>query len=200
MTEINWFYEHNGSKKGPIAKDELAKLIIDKTIDPDTLIWREGMPNWLKANETGEFGRGDGPPPLPISHISSGFILLVSTLPMWMLFVQVIISLAMANNNNRLAAQYYDHISWMYVTWITNAILCSIDSNKLRKNGIEVSRLWSIILVPVYIYKRGSVLMKIYGGDFVKNQIHLLLWIGALLISINIPTHRFILCVLSVCT
>jgi hypothetical protein len=78
MTETNWFYEQNGSKKGPIPKDELAKLIIDETIDPDTLIWREGMPNWLKANETGEFGRGDGPPPLPISHVSSGFILLVS--------------------------------------------------------------------------------------------------------------------------
>ena len=92
MTATNWYYEQNGVKKGPIPKDELTKLIIDKSIDSNTLIWREGMSNWLKANETGEFSSGDGPPPLPISHISSSFILLVSTLPIWMLFVEVFIN------------------------------------------------------------------------------------------------------------
>jgi hypothetical protein len=189
MTETNWFYEQNGSKKGPIPKDELAKLIIDETIDPDTLIWREGMPNWLKANETGEFGRGDGPPPLPISHVSSGFILLVSTLPIWMLFVQLIISLAIAGDNTRLGAQYYDHNAWIIVTMIINAFFCSIDSTKLKKIGVEVSYIWAIFIVPVYIYQRGSKLMKIYGGDFVKNQIFFFIWLGSFLISmfISVP-------------
>lgn len=43
---MNWFYVNNGQQAGPVDDAQLAELVAAGKIQPDTLIWREGMGNW----------------------------------------------------------------------------------------------------------------------------------------------------------
>jgi hypothetical protein len=44
-----WFYEVDGSRKGPVQPNELKSLADAGKIKPDTPVWREGMPQWAPA-------------------------------------------------------------------------------------------------------------------------------------------------------
>ncbi len=45
---MNWFYAEHGQKHGPISDGELISLAEKGSLRAETLIWREGMPNWEK--------------------------------------------------------------------------------------------------------------------------------------------------------
>lgn len=47
----NWYYALGDSEQGPIPAAELKALAVDGTIGPDTLVWKDGMPDWKKAAE-----------------------------------------------------------------------------------------------------------------------------------------------------
>lgn len=45
-----WFYQDEfGDEVGPIDAGRVAKLVSNETIQRHTLIWREGMPEWVEA-------------------------------------------------------------------------------------------------------------------------------------------------------
>jgi len=49
---MNWFYAEGSQQKGPVSDFDLAALVREGTVRPETLIWREGLPDWqpvLKA-------------------------------------------------------------------------------------------------------------------------------------------------------
>lgn len=41
-----WYYAHNNEPLGPISDDLFYQLRTTGTIDPETLVWREGMSDW----------------------------------------------------------------------------------------------------------------------------------------------------------
>lgn len=51
MNEALYFYVKNGVSEGPFSAEELIKLI-----NPDTLIWTEGMTEWTPAGEVAQIG------------------------------------------------------------------------------------------------------------------------------------------------
>jgi uncharacterized RDD family membrane protein YckC len=44
---MNWYYALNGQQQGPVSADDLSSLLSSGTITPETLIWKEGMSDWL---------------------------------------------------------------------------------------------------------------------------------------------------------
>jgi hypothetical protein len=44
-----WFYEDGGASIGPVSTAELKQLAISGHITDTTLIWKEGMPDWIQA-------------------------------------------------------------------------------------------------------------------------------------------------------
>lgn len=44
---MNWFYAQNGQQQGPVSEFELSRLLSSGTISSETLIWKEGMPEWV---------------------------------------------------------------------------------------------------------------------------------------------------------
>lgn len=42
-----WFYAMDGRKVGPVSDDELDSLAASGVIDASTLVWKEGMADWL---------------------------------------------------------------------------------------------------------------------------------------------------------
>ena len=60
---MEYYYVHKGKKKGPFSLPEIYK----KDIKEDTLIWYEGLNDWIKANEISELKVmfKVNPPPIP---------------------------------------------------------------------------------------------------------------------------------------
>lgn len=43
---MNWFYAIGEEQKGPIGQNEFDTLVQEKVIQPETLVWCQGMPQW----------------------------------------------------------------------------------------------------------------------------------------------------------
>jgi hypothetical protein len=55
---MQWFYARGKERMGPVSTETLRHLLQARAIDGTTLVWRDGMPDWLAANKTDAF-RGD---------------------------------------------------------------------------------------------------------------------------------------------
>lgn len=58
-----WFYDVNGQRKGPISTQEFKTLARGGRIDRETLVWKEGLTDWVRAKQVK--GIFKDPPPLP---------------------------------------------------------------------------------------------------------------------------------------
>jgi hypothetical protein len=43
---MNWYYSEGNQQRGPVSEQEFQQLASTGTIQPATLVWREGMPDW----------------------------------------------------------------------------------------------------------------------------------------------------------
>ena len=65
---VQYFYSASGQQAGPVGLDQLRALFANRTINKDTLVWKQGMQSWTALNEVEElkaFLGGNTPPPLP---------------------------------------------------------------------------------------------------------------------------------------
>ena len=64
-----WYYLQGGQQEGPVDGRQLQELVRAGTIQPDDLLWREGMADWSPAGRIqGLFGGAGSlptPPPMP---------------------------------------------------------------------------------------------------------------------------------------
>jgi uncharacterized membrane protein len=64
-----WHYVQNGQACGPIATAALQALLQNGSIGPETLVWQQGMTNWVPARSVADFtasiAPGNTPPPIP---------------------------------------------------------------------------------------------------------------------------------------
>ncbi len=72
MSEKLWWYSTEGIKRGPETVEELLKLINTDALQRNTLVWTDGMDEWLEAQHVKEFENlFKGPPPLPSNSQST---------------------------------------------------------------------------------------------------------------------------------
>ena len=62
-----WYYEQNGNRIGPVDEATMRRLIADRTISIDTLVWTNGMANWTPLQQTQLAAGLPVPPPMPHS-------------------------------------------------------------------------------------------------------------------------------------
>jgi hypothetical protein len=63
-----WFYEQQGERRGPVSRDELFARLSAGEITPATLVWREGLADWIpfSSSELASVATtGKTPPPMP---------------------------------------------------------------------------------------------------------------------------------------
>lgn len=66
--QVLYHYAVNGQQAGPVPLGKLKELFANRTINKDSLIWKQGMSNWAPLKEIEElkaFLGGSTPPPLP---------------------------------------------------------------------------------------------------------------------------------------
>src|SRR5207237_6484686 len=54
MPNGDWFYARNNQQQGPVALPALQDMARSGQLQPTDLVWREGMPNWLPAQQVPE--------------------------------------------------------------------------------------------------------------------------------------------------
>ncbi len=66
--QTSYHYAVNGQQLGPVSFDRLKELFANRTINKDSLVWKQGLANWTALKEVEElkaFLGGNTPPPLP---------------------------------------------------------------------------------------------------------------------------------------
>ncbi|HEY5811620.1 MAG TPA: DUF4339 domain-containing protein [Terrimicrobiaceae bacterium] len=48
---MNWFYAKDGQQVGPLEFSEIERLRSEGQLTGDTLVWQQGMANWVKLSE-----------------------------------------------------------------------------------------------------------------------------------------------------
>lgn len=64
-----WYYVGNYGQIGPLTKDQIDELVRESVILADTFVWRQGMPDWVRANALPDLAgmfRSQNPPPVPL--------------------------------------------------------------------------------------------------------------------------------------
>lgn len=65
---VQYFYAANGQQAGPVGFEQLSALFANRTINKDSLVWKQGMASWTAVKDVEElkaFLGGSTPPPLP---------------------------------------------------------------------------------------------------------------------------------------
>jgi uncharacterized RDD family membrane protein YckC len=59
---MNWHYAEQARQVGPVSDAQFAELVRAGTINADTLVWHEGMPDWLPYRNVRSDVNPSGPP------------------------------------------------------------------------------------------------------------------------------------------
>ena len=62
---MNWHYVEQGQQVGPVSEEQFAGLVRNGKINPDTLVWHEGMANWLPFGQVESDLKSGGPADAP---------------------------------------------------------------------------------------------------------------------------------------
>lgn len=64
---MNWWYERNGQRAGPVTEGDLISQVAQGHLSQSTLVWREGLPQWISFKDVDALAAllPPEPPPLP---------------------------------------------------------------------------------------------------------------------------------------
>jgi hypothetical protein len=71
-----WYYSKDDQQLGPVSAEKLNELAVSGDVAPSTLVWKDGMPDWIPASEVKgllpEVASKPKPPPLPSAKSDEG--------------------------------------------------------------------------------------------------------------------------------
>jgi hypothetical protein len=122
------------------------------------------------------------------SLMSHGYIVFVILFPIIFSLLEVEFSLA---SDYVDFEKNFNSNKWIWIPILVNGILCDLDQRSLKKFGIKLKygTLWSLVLVPVYLYMRGTQLNATYRIGYLKSQIFFFLWLISLAVSYPITEY-----------
>jgi len=69
---MNWYYVEQGQQAGPVNDEQFEELVRAGKIQPDTLVWREGMAAWQAYREAKSSAPASGPLPAGAAGYTPG--------------------------------------------------------------------------------------------------------------------------------
>ncbi len=163
--EVKWYYADGGNRKGPISREDVQRLIQNGKITGATSMW-SGDGDWMPAKDT-EFSSlfvalPGVPPPLPGKDVDNKYIWAVVAVPIVGVIVEFFVG---------------TELVWLYLT--LNIVCCILDGRKLKASGHKAPEAGWAFLIPVYLWKRATLLHH-------NKRIYFWGWIAAFVLSILI--------------
>lgn len=157
---VTWFYEENGSQKGGAKEEEIISLIEKGKITYGTSVWKAGLPDWIKVEDTElrKYLAKVSPPPLKGDKVNNTVVWILAFAPLIGSFIEGFIAGMIYENPYRIDSAISNAEFW-YITVILNITLSILDERKLKSAGQDTSKFkgW-VWLVPVYLYQRSKML------------------------------------------
>lgn len=178
-SDEQWFYAQGGQRKGPVTAETLRELLAARMIDGETPVWRQGLADWqpLRTTEIGTQLK-DNPPPIAANHVNNGLVWALALAPIAYLFLD----LAILNSQTAHIIQWQDDtpvydrfyetflapLPWL-VPMLTNAVLCLVDTEQLKRAGYSSGwlTLFALLLAPIYLFVRAQRLHQTPTYGFV---------------------------------
>ena len=156
---IQWYYEENGHKKGPVSGDVIAQLIRASTISAGTPVWKQGFADWIPIENTDLRVHLDttNPPPLSGEHINNTLVWVLAFAPVLGYMLEWVIAGAIHKGNEFATQNAMEDAKYWFITVGLNIALSFADESRLRKAGYDTRKFkgW-VWLVPVYLYQRAK--------------------------------------------
>jgi hypothetical protein len=147
-----WYYAINGQQNGPVDWQSLVALAQTGAINPDTPVWG-GEGDWRPASQT-SLGpmfvtvKPSGPPPLTGMYVSNAFVWAIVAVPM----------VNVAGGMVWGASASAGILGW--AIFGLNVLFCVLDEKRLKAAGHKAPPGWWALLVPVYLWKRATLLRQ----------------------------------------
>ena len=154
MKTINdtWYYSEKGERKGPISPNVIKKMLQEKQMDEETLVWTEGFLDWKPLGQT-ELGRlSNEAPPLKGEDVNNSFVWVLALAPLFGIMLEGFVS--------ELSGIAITSLWW--ITVAINIVLSYGDAGMLKKAGYDPENkirglAW---LIPVYLWQRAKLLKQ----------------------------------------
>lgn len=139
-----WHYVKNNEVQGPVADDEALRRLAAGTIQPDTLVWQEGMTDWQPARTCPFFRSREAgaPPPLTPPRAPS----------------------ATTNNDNDVTLGVLAHVLGLLTGFIGPLIILLAAPQAIAKQHARDALNWQLSFL---IYFIGSMLLALILVGFV---------------------------------
>jgi len=169
-SEEEWHYRFRGETKGPVTREALKKMIADRIITPDTMVWcSEKGPDWRALKDTdllngtdrgSAIAKGPLPPPPPLKTLNNGSAWSLALLPI------IPIRLIVAGLFPSLTQGGQSGVA-IIVYWAITLLIVILDLRNIHRSGRSISRLsilYALVLTPLYLFKRARAV----GESFLK--------------------------------
>ena len=170
-----WFYEENGTRKGPVFHANIEEFIASKKLSYGSLIWCKDFQDWTPIERTvfADKIKSTSPPPLSGGAVKNAIVWILAFAPLIGLFLEILIA-GMLWGEVRGMNRALNGDLW-YITLALNIILSVIDEKQLQKAGHDTSKFKGFVwLVPVYLYQRAYILKQ--------NKAYFITWIVAFIL------------------
>jgi hypothetical protein len=150
-----WHVEVRGERKGPMSASQVRTLLQSGQLTRDSLAWQPGAADWQPLHSLPAFAQEFHavPPPLSGKAIPNGLVWTLAFGPLLGYFLGAVIA---------GIAKAPIHDFW-WVTLILNIGLSLADEKKLKAAGYDTKQMGGAWLIPVYLYKRATVLKQPLG-------------------------------------
>lgn len=171
--DIEWYFEHEGTRQGPVTIEALRARFLDQTAKPDTLVWTPSFgPTWKPATQVEAMtGAGAVPPPLPPRRpkVSSFWAWVIAVVPIIGAGIQLVVTADGADPKLLAVTPFLYFVAYTALSAFDSSLIRSRDASM----GTPIVWAW---LAPLYLYKRARLL-----GQSLAT---LWTWVAAVLIGI----------------
>jgi len=115
-----WWYSLEEKKLGPVAEDELQRLLASDRITANTLVWSEGMQEWLALRDAAQLAHlvRALPPELPASTASESVLALADAGPWRRFFARLVDFLVLGFATGYAVALVLSSVNPAFAYWI----------------------------------------------------------------------------------
>lgn len=145
-----WHYIIKGKSQGPVPVDQIIQLLNRKALTKDSLVWQNGMNDWVPIAATSLMEAIDSPPPCTGTVVNNTVAWLLAFAPLLGFFLQLIVANLFNTNFSGL---------WKIPPFITLS-LSLWDFFIVKKAGHMKKMTWHILITPCYLYKRAKLLKQ----------------------------------------
>ena len=158
-----WYYEVNGKQIGPKPFIVMQKLIEAEELALGTRVWKAGMPDWVKLEESelSHIRSSNTPPPLRRNAISNTLAWFIALSPWLGTNIEGLFARMEYPNDYEIQeflSAIANHEFW-YASLAAVYVLLIFDLKQLKKAGYSMDDFGGIkaYFIPYYLYKRAQV-------------------------------------------